>query len=141
MNTAIITANRICMTYCRNAMRLPIGISPLETRMLPNHRMATDDRLKIAISSGSITANRRFTCKDVAVRSWFATSNRSSSCLVRTNARITRTPLSASRVTWLIRSTLTWTAWNIGSARYIREPTMTAITGRITTRMPASGTS
>ena len=69
MNTAIITANRICMTYCRNAMRLPIGISPLETRIAPNHRIATEERLKIAISSGSITANRRFTCRDVAVRS------------------------------------------------------------------------
>ena len=61
MNTAIITANRICMTYCRKAMRLPIGISPLSTRRLPNHRIATDDRLKMAISSGIIRANSRLT--------------------------------------------------------------------------------
>ena len=78
MNTAIITANRICMTYCRNAMRLPIGISPLATRMLPNHRIATDDRLNTAISSGIISANRRLTRSDVAVRSVFAISNRAS---------------------------------------------------------------
>ena len=31
-------------------MRLPIGMSPLATRMLPNHRIATVDRLKMSIS-------------------------------------------------------------------------------------------
>ena len=120
MNTAIITANRICMTYCRNAMRLPIGISPLSTRKAPNHRIATDDRLKIAISSGIISANSRLTRSEVAVRSRFATSKRSSSCCVRTKARMTRTPLSASRVTWLMRSILTCIAWNSGSAGHQR---------------------
>ena len=121
MKTAIITANRICMTYCRKAMRLPIGISPLSTRMAPNHRIATDDRLKIAISSGIISANSRLTWIAVAIRSWLATSKRSSSWRVRTNARMTRTPLSASRVTWLIRSTLTCIAWKSGSARDISD--------------------
>ena len=141
MKTAIITANRICMTYCRKAMRLPIGMSPLSTRMLPNHRIATEDRLKTAISNGSITANMRLTRIAVAVRSAFATSNRSSSWRVRTKARMTRTPLSASRVTWLMRSTLTCIAWKSGSALAISVPTMRAMIGRMTTRMPASGTS
>jgi len=99
MKTAIITAIRICMTYCRKAMRLPIGISPLSTRRLPNHRIATVDRLKMSINSGIISANSRFTVREVDVRSWLATSKRSSSCCVRTNARITRMPLRASRVT------------------------------------------
>ncbi len=79
MNTAIITAIRICMTYCRKAMRLPIGISPLSTRRLPNHRIATVDRLKISISNGIISANSRLTRSEVEVRSWLATSKRSSS--------------------------------------------------------------
>ena len=77
-------------------------LAAVDTRMAPNHRMATDDRLKIAIRVGIISANSRLTLSEVAVRSWFATSKRSSSCVVRTNARMTRTPLSASRVTWLI---------------------------------------
>ena len=34
MKTVIITAIRICMTYCRKATRFPMGISPLATRML-----------------------------------------------------------------------------------------------------------
>ena len=141
MNTAIITANRICMTYCRNAMRLPIGIAPLSTRIAPNHRIATLDRLKTAVSSGIITANIRFTLREVAVRSLLATSKRSSSWRVRTNARMTRMPLRASRVTWLTRSTLTCTAWNKGSALYISVPTMMAMIGRTTIRIPDSGTS
>ncbi len=48
MNTAIMTENRICMRYWRKAVRLPIGISPLSTRMAPNHMTATVDRLMIA---------------------------------------------------------------------------------------------
>ena len=86
-------------------------------------------------------ANIRLTRSEVAVRSLLATSKRSSSCRVRTNARMTRMPLSASRVTWLTRSTLTCIAWNRGSALAISVPTMTAITGRTTIRIPDSGTS
>ncbi len=129
------------MTYCRNAIRFPIGISPLATRMLPNHRMATLDRLKISMSVGSISENSRWTRNEVAVRSWLATSKRSSSWSVRTNARMTRIPLSASRVTWLTRSTLTCIAWKSGRARDISSPTMRAMSGRTTIRIPDSGTS
>ena len=56
-------------------------LAAVDTRMAPNHRIATDDRLKIAISGGIISANRRLTWREVAVRSWFATSKRSSSWL------------------------------------------------------------
>ena len=40
MITAVMTANRICMMYCRNAVRLPIGMAPQSTRM----RAEPDDR-------------------------------------------------------------------------------------------------
>ena len=42
-----------------------------------------------------------------------------SSCSVRTNARMTRTPASVSRMTWLIRSSLTCIARNSGIARHM----------------------
>ena len=129
------------MTYCRNAMRLPIGISPLATRRLPNHRIATVDRLKTAISSGIISANSRLTLSDVAVRSRLATSKRSSSCRVRTKARMTRTPLRASRVTWLTRSILTWIRLEQRQRARHQDPTMRVMIGRITIRMPDSGMS
>ena len=35
ISTAVMTAMRICMMYCRKAMRLPMGISPLSTRKAP----------------------------------------------------------------------------------------------------------
>ena len=93
------------------------------------------------MSSGIIIANIRFTVREVAVRSRLATSKRSSSWRVRTNARMTRMPLRASRVTWLTLSTFTCTAWNRGSALYISVPTMMAMIGRTTIRIPDSGTS
>ena len=141
MITAIITAIRIWATYWRNAMRLPIGISPLSTRRLPNHRIATDDRLKMSMRIGISRANSRFTRTAVDVSSRLATSKRASSCSVRTNARMTRMPASVSRVTWLMRSMRTWRARKSGTARASSTPMTSAMIGRITTRMPASGTS
>ncbi len=69
MITAIITENRISITYCRNAIRLPICIAPLSTWMAPNQMIATDERLKIAMIVGIISANSRLTRRVVAVRS------------------------------------------------------------------------
>ena len=43
--------------------------------------------------------------------------NRSCSKRVRPNARITRTPVICSRITWLMRSTLTCMERNSGSSR------------------------
>ena len=59
--TAISTENRICMRYCRKAVRFPIDIAPLSTRMAPNHIVATVERLRIRVITGMVTANRRLT--------------------------------------------------------------------------------
>ena len=67
------------MMYWRNAVRLPIGISPLSTRSAPNHRTATVDRFMITMSVGIMSAKSRLTESAVAVRSRFASSKRRSS--------------------------------------------------------------
>ena len=141
MNVAIRTAKRIWMRYWRNAVRLPIGISPLSTRKAPNQRTATVDRFMIAIRVGIMIAKSRLTGSAVANRSVLAASKRRSSWSVRTNARMTRTPASVSRMTWLIRSILTCMAWKSGRARRTRRPMMTTMIGTITRRSPDRGTS
>ena len=75
----------------------------------------------------------RFTRSAVAVRSAFASPNRWPSGLVRTNARITRTPVICSRSTWLIRSILTCMTRNCGTTVISMAPMTTAITGTATT--------
>ncbi len=79
MKVAIMIANRIWMMYWRNAVRFPIGICPLSTRMPPNHRTATVDRFMIAMRAGIISAKSRLTESAVPNRSWFASSKRRSS--------------------------------------------------------------
>ena len=49
-------------------------------------------RFMISMSIGMTIANSRLTLRLVSIRSRLASSNRSSSCFVRTNARMTRTP-------------------------------------------------
>ena len=88
-----------------------------------------------------VSANRRLTCRDVSKRSRLAVANRASSWRVRTNARITRTPERVSRMTWLIRSSLTWMARNNGMARLMTRPMTPAMSGRTTTSRPDNGTS
>ena len=141
MITAIMIANRIWVMYWMNAVRLPIGISPLSTRNAPSHRTATVDRFMISISTGMVIANRRLTRRPTSIRSRLASSNRRSSCSVRTNARMTRTPESVSRITRLMRSILSCIAWNSGMARFITMAMNTAMTGRITSRIAVSGPS
>ena len=141
MITAIITENRICMTYWRNAIRLPICMLPPSTWIAPNHRIATLDRLKMAMTVGIISANRRLTRSAVWVRSRLASSKRRSSCSVRTKARMTRIPDSVSRMTWLIRSTLTCITRNSGSARDSISPMNSPRSGMITMSSADSSTS
>ncbi len=92
----------------------------------------------MSMTVGSISANSRLTRRDVAVRSWLASSKRRSSCSVRTKARMTRTPLRLSRTTWLIRSTLTCIARNSGRARRIITAMKVAMIGTMTSRMSDS---
>ena len=92
------------------------------------------------MSVGSIRANSRFTLSVVQVRSSLATAKRSSSYRVRSKARITRMPLSTSRVTWLTRSIFACIDLKSGIAERTTRPMKPSITG-IETRMTAeSGT-
>ena len=54
---------------------------------------------------------------------------------------MTRTPASVSRMTWLIRSSLTWVAWKSGMARDMTSAMKPTMSGRTTTSRPDSGTS
>ncbi len=118
-----------------------MGMPPESTRMEPNHITATVERLKMAIIVGMVTANSRLTRIEVSKRSRLAASKRTSSCCVRTKARMTRTPARASRMTWLIRSSLACIARKSGMARRMTRKTTTNMRGRITTRRPDRGTS
>ena len=133
MNTAVITAKRICMMYCRNAVRLPIGMSPRSTSPAPNHRIATVDRFMIPRRAGNARAKIRFTRSDVAVRSAFTTSKRARSDRTRMNARTTRTPVICSRSTCVIRSIFTWTWRKSGTAFQSNTPITAPMSGTITT--------
>ena len=133
MKTAVITAKRICMMYCRNAVRFPIGMSPRSTSPAPNHRIATVERFMIARREGKARAKMRLTRSEVAVRSAFAVSNRARSDRTRMNARTTRTPVICSRSTCVIRSIFTWTCRKSGTAIHINTPMTAAMSGTITT--------
>ncbi len=82
---------------------------------------------------GIITANSRVTRRVVAVRSSFASAKRRCSWSTRSNARITRIPVSASRSTRLIRSIFVCIRRNIGTAFVTTTPMNAPMIGRITT--------
>ena len=125
MNTAMITANRICMRYCRKAVRLPIGIAPLSTRIAPNHMTATVERLRIRVITGMVTANSRLTRRDVLNRSRLASSKRSLLVLGPDEGADDPDAASVSRMTWLIRSSFTCIARKSGIARLMTRPMKT----------------
>ncbi len=70
-----------------------------------------------------------------------ARSKRSSSCLVRTKALITRMPESVSRVTWLMRSTLICMDLNSGSALNSNVPITAPMSGTMKMSAVESATS
>ena len=76
MKTAVRAAKRIWSRYWRKAVRLPIGSSPVSTRIAPNQRTATVERLKIAKISGLVIAKIRPACSWSSNRSRLADSNR-----------------------------------------------------------------
>ena len=141
MNTAVSTANRIWMRYCRKAVRAPTCMAPSLTRAAPNQMTATVERLRIAVMTGTVTANRRLTDRVVSNRSRLAASKRCSSCFVRTKARMTRMPDSVSRMTWLIRSIFTCMTRKSGIARHMTAPMTMAMSGSTTSSRPDKGTS
>ena len=123
------TANRICIAYCSDENIAPTCITPASMRWLPTQMIATLVKLSIRISAGMSTAIRRFTAIAVLVRSRFAASNRSRCRAPRSNARMTRTPLSPSPSTRLSRSILSCMAVDSGTAPRMISANTTAITG------------
>ena len=67
------------------------------------------------------------------MRSSLASPKRRRSGSVRTNARITRTPVICSRSTWLIRSSLPWIVRNCGTTVIRSTTTSRPISGTATT--------
>ena len=90
---------------------------------------ATLDRFMIAITDGNASAKIRLMRNAVEVRPAFASPNRSASASVRTNARMTRTPVICSRSTWLIRSIRACIDRNCGTTPTRTAPISTSITG------------
>ncbi len=83
--------------------------------MAPNQTMATVVRFITSIKKGIREAIIRFTRIAVAAKSLLALPKRRCSWPLRLKARITRMPLSVSRIKRLIRSSLTCMALNNGS--------------------------
>ena len=94
----------------------------------------------IKSKAGNASANSRLTRSAVAVRSVLAVANRSASWVPRLKARITRTPVICSRITWLMRSILSCIDWNRGTAKMIMPPMTATIKGTATIRTAESGT-
>ena len=98
-------------------------------RWLPTQMIATLVKFSMRISAGMSTAMRRFTAIAVSVRSRFACVEPLALRAPRSNARMTRTPLSPSPSTRLSRSILTCMAVDSGTAPRMISANTTAITG------------
>ncbi len=101
VNVTIITANRICIKYARNAVSAPTSSEPSITRWAPNHRTATDETLNMNITVGYMSAWSLPTRSALSVSERLASSKRAASIGSRTNARTTRMPMICSRSTRL----------------------------------------
>ena len=122
MKVAIMTAIRICIRYCRNAVSAPIWIAPASTRCAPNQSTATLETFSTSMTIGKISASSRPVRSAVAVRSALATPKRSVSYGSRTNARTTRMPVICSRSTRLTVSMRVCISRNCGTIRRMIEP-------------------
>ena len=125
MKVAIMTPMRICMRYCRNAMRVPTSMSPSPTRMPPNQMTATLETFITSMTAGNMRANRRPALTAVWVSSALASANRSVSWRSRTKALMTRMPVSCSRSTRLTRWMRFWMRRKSGTIRIMIPPTAT----------------
>lgn len=89
---SIITAMKVCMVYCRKAIRSPTCISPASMRWAANQIITMLVRLMSKPKRGMRVIMIRLTFSAVWVRSRFAWAKRARSSSSRLNARITRTP-------------------------------------------------
>ena len=108
MKLAIMTPERMIMTYCMNANRVPIWISPVSTCMPPNQITPMTVTLRMSMTAGNSSTNSEPTLRPTTMMSVLASRKRSSSIGSRTKARMTRMPVSCSRMTRLTPSSLPW---------------------------------
>ena len=107
----------------RNAIIVPICISPAPMRFPPNQIAATLDTFSTSMTLGNMNAMSRPARSDELVSDWLATSKRAPSSGSRTKARTTRMPVICSRMTWLTRSMRFCMCWNSGTSRTTTIPT------------------
>ena len=111
---------------------MPTCIEPSSIRNAPNQITATLETLSTSMTIGNMSAIRRPARSATSVTSAFATSNRSVSRASRTNARMTRMPVSCSRSTRLTVSMRVCILRNSGTIRTMMSPTATSSTGTLT---------
>ena len=111
---------------------MPTCIEPSSTRNAPNQMTATLETLSTNITIGNMSAKSRPARRPRSVTSAFACSKRSVSTSSRTNARITRMPMSCSRSTRLTVSILACICWNSGTSRNTTMPMAMSSTGTAT---------
>ncbi len=138
---AIITAMRIWMRYWRNAVSEPICVVPASMPAAPNHRTATDVTFMMSMTIGKTSAKSRPARSAVSARSPLAPAKRVASWRSRTNARITRMPVSCSRSTRLTTSIRACMLRNSGSIRTTMNPMATSRIGTDTAMSQESPTS
>ena len=90
------------------AMRVPTSTSPSPTRWPPNQMTPTIVTSSTSITSGNSRTKSCPTRSPTRAISVLASPNRSVSASSRTKARITRMPVSCSRITRLMASSLSW---------------------------------
>ena len=99
MTESIMTENRTCIAYWMIAIRSPTWNEPASMSCAPSHTMSTIAMFRMSEMAGMSAIMRRATAMFVSARSLFALEKRASSYASRQYARMTRMPVSPSRVT------------------------------------------
>jgi len=129
MKEAIITAMRICIRYCRNAVSEPTSTCPASARCPPNHSTAASAACISTIRIGPMSTKMRPMRTATSVRASLAAANRRVSCSSRTKARMTRRPMICSRSTALTSSVRSCMTVNSGISCRISRAMMMTTTG------------
>ena len=120
------------MRYWINACSAPIFILPDSMRCPPNHMMAMLKMLVMNHMIGPRAPMRKPTGSRTPLVSVFAFSKRCDSVLSRTKARTTRTPVTCSRITRLMASSLACSRLNSGPILEKMMPVTSSTIGRMT---------
>ena len=132
MNTPIMTAMRICIRYCMNAVSEPTSTRPWSTRWPPNQRTAAVARLRMSMMTGNIVTKTRPIFRLSFVRAVLASVKRFDSKSSRPKARTTRMPAICSRSSPLMLSSFCCIFLNSGMSSAAMTATTTASTATAT---------